>query len=126
MTITSPPPGVRRLVGTALLAVLVAPGAAWAVIRLFGLERGWMVQLVAFTPYVAAVVWAPVLVALVCRKWWLAAIAAVAAVALAACVLPRAVRDRDAGPSHGFPLTAMTINMYVGQADPDAIVRLVR
>ena len=31
----------------------VAPGAAWALLRLAGLERGPLVQAVAFTPYVA-------------------------------------------------------------------------
>ncbi|MER5704986.1 endonuclease/exonuclease/phosphatase family protein, partial [Micromonospora sp. NPDC002296] len=31
-----------------------AAGLAWAVVRLTGLERGPLVQAVAFTPYVAA------------------------------------------------------------------------
>jgi len=107
-------------------AVLVLPGLIWAAIRLFGLERGWLVQLMAFTPYVAAAVWVPVVIALVARRWLVAAIGAVAALVLAACVLPRAIPDRDRGPSTGFDLTVMTINMYIGQADPGAIVRLVR
>src|SRR3954454_12335508 len=129
MTITSTPPTtrpVKRLVATALLAGLGAPGPAWAVIRLFGLEQGRLVQLMAFTPYAAAAAWAPVLIALAARRWLIAAIGAVAALVLAACVLPRAIPDRDRGPSTGFDLTVMTINMYIGQADPGAIVRLVQ
>jgi endonuclease/exonuclease/phosphatase family metal-dependent hydrolase len=55
-----------------------------------------------------------------------AAVAAVAAVLLAACVLPRALPDADRGPMAGVRLTVMTINMYVGQADPAAVVALVR
>jgi endonuclease/exonuclease/phosphatase family metal-dependent hydrolase len=106
--------------------VLVLPGLVWAVIRLFGLEGGWLVQLMAFTPYVAAWAWVPVVIGVVARKWVVAAIGAVAAVTLTACVLPRAIPDRDRGPSTGLDLTVMTINMYVGQADPGAIVRLVR
>jgi endonuclease/exonuclease/phosphatase family metal-dependent hydrolase len=106
--------------------VLVLPGLIWAVIRLFGLEGGWLVQLMAFTPYVAGWAWVPVVIGVVARKWVVAAIGAVAAVTLTACVLPRAIPDRDRGPSTGLDLTVMTINMYVGQADPGAIVRLVR
>src|SRR5690349_19322451 len=124
MTISSTARGARTR--AALVGVLTAPGLVWAVVRLFGLERGWLVQLMAFTPYAAAAVWAPVLIALAARKWLIAAVGAAAALALAACVLPRAIPDRDRGPSAGFDLTVMTINMFIGQADPTAIVRLVR
>ncbi|WP_051807977.1 endonuclease/exonuclease/phosphatase family protein [Actinoplanes subtropicus] len=106
--------------------VLVLPGLIWAVIRLFGLERGWLVQLMAFTPYAAAAAVAPAVIALVGRRWLIATVGAVAALVLAGCVLPRAIPDRDRGPATGFGLTVMTINMYVGQADPSAIVGLVR
>ena len=129
MTITSTPAEVRpakRVVRTVLLALLVLPGLAWALIRLFGVERGYLVQLFAFTPYVAAWAWAPVVVALAARKWLVAAVAAVAALILAACVLPRALPDADRGPSTGLQLTVMTLNMYIGQADPAAVVDLVR
>ena len=129
MTITSPPSAtrpVRRLVGTVLLAGLVAPVLAWAVLRLVGGERGRLVQLIAFTPYVAAVALALLVIALVARRWLVAMLGAVATVILAACVVPRAIPDRDRGPSTGVDVTVMTINMYIGQADPGAIVRLVR
>src|SRR3954452_24238983 len=100
MTITSPPPAVRRalrLIWTVVLAGLVAPVVAWAVIRLFGLERGWMVQLVSFTPYAAAVVWLRLAIALADRRRVIAAIGVVASLTLAGCVLPRALPDRDIG-----------------------------
>lgn len=129
MTITSTPTEARpakRVVRTVLLALLVLPGLAWALIRLFGVERGYLVQLFAFTPYAAAWAWAPVVVALATRKWLVAAVAAVAALILAACVLPRALPDADRGPSTGLQLTVMTLNMYIGQADPAAVVDLVR
>jgi endonuclease/exonuclease/phosphatase family metal-dependent hydrolase len=119
-----------RITSTALWkiarVVLVFPGLIWAVVRLFGLERGWIVQLMAFTPYVAAGAWVPVAIGVAARKWLFSVIGAVAAVTLAACVLPRALPDRDRWPSTGFNLTVMTINMYIGRADPGAIVRLVR
>jgi endonuclease/exonuclease/phosphatase (EEP) superfamily protein YafD len=129
MTITSTPPEVRparRVVRAVLLALLVLPGLVWALLRLLGAERGYVVQLFAFTPYVAAWAWIPVILALLARTWLVATVAAVAAVLLAACVLPRALPDADRGPSDGAPLTVMTINMYIGQADPAAMVALVR
>jgi endonuclease/exonuclease/phosphatase (EEP) superfamily protein YafD len=129
MTITSTPPEVRparRLVRTVLLGLLVLPGLAWAVIRFFGGERGQLVQLFAFTPYVAVWAWVPVVLALAARKWLVAAVGAIAATLLTACVLPRALPDADRGPASGVRLTVMTINMYVGNADPASVAGLVR
>ena len=129
MTITSAPPGirpVRRAVRTVLLWLLVLPGLAWAVLRLFGGERGFLVQLFAFTPYVAVCAWVPAVLALALRKWLTGAVAVLAAAILAVCVLPRALPDENRGPSAGVRLRVMTINMFVGGADPAAIVKLVR
>ena len=129
MTITSTPPEVRparRLVRTVLLGLLVLPGLAWALIRLFGAERGWLVQLMAFTPYAAGWAVLAVVIALVARKWLVAAVGTVAALLLAACVLPRALPDSGRGPATGVRLTVMTLNLYIGQADPEAVVELVR
>ncbi len=123
MTIISP---ARTRTRTALLVLLVLPGLLWAVIRLLGREQGYLVQLFAFTPYAAAWAWVPVVMAIAARRWLVAAVAVVAAAVLAVCVLPRAVPDVDRGPATGVRLTVMTINMYVGAADPAAIVRLVR
>jgi endonuclease/exonuclease/phosphatase (EEP) superfamily protein YafD len=129
MTITTTPAAVhpgRRVARTVLLSLLVLPGLVWAVIRLFGWERGALVPVIAFTPYAAAWSLIPLLIAALARRWLIAVAAALAAVVLAVCVLPRAVPDRDRGPSTGVPLTVMTVNMFVGDADPAAVVRLVR
>ena len=129
MTTTSAPPGIRpgrRAARTVLLWLLVVPGLAWAVLRLFGWERGFLVQLFAFTPYVAAWAWVPAALALAVRRWSAAAAALLGAVILVACVLPRALPDVDRGPSTGVRLQVMTLNMFVGAADPAAVVRLVR
>jgi endonuclease/exonuclease/phosphatase family metal-dependent hydrolase len=128
MTITSAPRTgpAWRVAGAVLVWLLVLPGLVWAVIRLFGWERGPLVQLFAFTPYAAAWAWLPVIVAVLARKWLPAALAAGAAVILAWCVLPRAVPDADRGPSDGFRLTVMTANLFVGGADSAAVVDLVR
>ncbi|HEX7744625.1 MAG TPA: hypothetical protein VF462_05110, partial [Micromonosporaceae bacterium] len=70
-----------RLV-TAACWLVTVPGLAWAVIRVFGLERGGLVQLLAFTPYLAGWALAPLALALVLRRWPVAAVAGLATVAL--------------------------------------------
>ncbi len=129
MTITTTPSEVRpgRRVGrTALLLLLTLPALVWGAVRLLGVERGVLVQLVAFTPYAAAWSLVPLVIALLARKWLLAAVAAPATILLAVAVLPRALPDLDQGPATGMPMTVMTINMFIGAADPAAVVELVR
>ncbi len=58
----------------------VAPGVGWAAVRLLGLDRGPLVQLLAFTPYVAAGSLVPLVLALALRRRWPAVVAAVATV----------------------------------------------
>ena len=70
----------------------------------------------------------PVVVALLLRRWLVAAVAGVAALALLTAVLPRTLAgpqeaQRDA---RGQTLVVMTANLRFGRADADAIVRLVR
>ena len=108
------------------LWLLLAPGLVWAVLRLFGWERGFLVQAFAFTPYAAAWTVVPMAIALASRRWKEATASAAAVVIMAWCVLPRALPDRDRGPTRGTTITVMTINMFVGAADPAAIVKLVR
>jgi hypothetical protein len=131
MTITTSPPvarptRVRRAAWLVLLWLLVLPGAAWAVLRLGGWERGPLVQLFAFTPYVAAWSVVPAVAALATRRWLAAAVATVALALLATAVLPRAFADGDRGPQTGVKLHVMTSNMLFGGADPAQIVQLVR
>ena len=112
-----------------VVAIAVAvPWAAWALVRVFGLDvRHPLVAVMAFTPYVAATAPLPVLVALVLRRWVVAGTAAVAALALAAVVLPRAMDGPQAASAddRGPTLVVMTANLYAGQADARAVIRLV-
>jgi endonuclease/exonuclease/phosphatase (EEP) superfamily protein YafD len=113
-----------RLV-TAACWLVTAPGVAWAAIRLFGLERGGLVQLLAFTPYLAAWSLVPLVLALLLRRWPVAAAAGLATVALAAVVAPRALVD--AGPAAAGPtVRLLTANLLAGAADTAEVVRLVR
>ena len=115
----------------ALLAVALLPFAAWAAWRLLGAENGSpQVQLMAFTPYVAAASVVPLVASLATRRWWHAGAAALLAVVLGACVLPRAVPGSGAaagpGDRTGVPVRVLTANLYLGTADPGALVTRVR
>ncbi|MEU4242058.1 endonuclease/exonuclease/phosphatase family protein [Actinoplanes sp. NPDC026619] len=108
-----------------LLWVLVVPAVVWLVFRLGGWERGALVQLMAFTPYVAGWSLVPLVLAVAARRWNVAVVAFAVVLVFAVLVMPR-VRTGDPGPSQGVELHVMTSNMLIGGADPAAIVRLVR
>jgi endonuclease/exonuclease/phosphatase (EEP) superfamily protein YafD len=108
-----------------LFWLLLLPCLLWAIVRLGGWERGPLVQLFAFTPYVAGWSWLPAVLALATRRWTVGLVALAVAVALTAVVLPRALAG-GRGPADGVALHVMTSNMLFGGADPEEIVRLVR
>ncbi|MET0425053.1 MAG: endonuclease/exonuclease/phosphatase family protein [Actinoplanes sp.] len=130
MTTTAAPsdsrPARRRVAGSVLVWLLLAPGALWFAGRALGLERGLLIALFAATPLVAGWTWIPLLVAVATKRWAAAAVAGLTTVGLTALVLPRALPDADKGPSGGVALRVLTINMLYGEADPARIVRLVR
>ncbi|GAA4188470.1 endonuclease/exonuclease/phosphatase family protein [Microbispora amethystogenes] len=140
--------GCRNLLRGLLAWLVVAPFALWALLRLVpgDVHFRW-VQLVAFTPYAAlASVAAPVVALLTRRRAALVAGVAVTGV-LVACVLPRALSDRDGalpGPgraeagmaaatgtrnaqdARGPVLRVLSANLLKGSVPPAALVDLVR
>lgn len=128
MIVDAPPGPTRRRadrLGTVLCWLAVVPTTAWAAIRLAGLDRGPLVQALAFTPYVAG--WSVLALALTLalRRWWPAAIAALTAVALLGVVAPRALAAPQ--PAAGGPtVRLLTANLLAGSADPRTLVELVR
>jgi endonuclease/exonuclease/phosphatase (EEP) superfamily protein YafD len=111
----------------ALALAVLAPWAAWAAVRLLGLEPGApLIGALALTPLVAATAWLPVLLALALRSRAVAAVAALVAVALAAVVLPRALGGPQAPLAAGRSLSVMTANLRYGHGDSDAVMQLVR
>jgi endonuclease/exonuclease/phosphatase (EEP) superfamily protein YafD len=108
--------------------LLVAPLAAWVVVRLFGLERGFLlVVLVAYTPLAVAGTAIAVVAAAALRQWGAALVAAVLAAVLVVMVAPRALggpTDPEGAP--GPRLRVLTANLRVGRASPEAVVALVR
>ncbi len=110
---------------TRLLWLLCLPFALHAVLRITGVGTVFpLVQLLAFTPYVAATSVLPLGAALMTRRWWVAGAAGLVFVALLTCVAPRAVAG-DPGRSDGPRLRVLTVNLRIGGADPAAIVELV-
>jgi endonuclease/exonuclease/phosphatase (EEP) superfamily protein YafD len=129
MTITTSEPETRRrrgVSGSVLWWLFVAPAAVWAALRMLGWERGPLVQLFAFTPYVAAWALLPALVTVARRRWTHAGVALLALMGLVVAVLPRALPDADRGATTGPALHVMTSNMLAGGADAATIVSLVR
>ncbi|SDT77470.1 endonuclease/exonuclease/phosphatase family protein [Actinoplanes derwentensis] len=131
MTITEAPAVARpvrrrRLFWAVLLWLALVPAAIWLLARTFGWEAGPWVQLLAFTPYVAAWTLIPLLVALVARRWAAAAVATLIAFGFGMAVVPRSVADADRGPSAGVELRVMTANLLFSSADLNEVVRLVR
>ncbi|MBY8870858.1 endonuclease/exonuclease/phosphatase family protein [Micromonospora sp. PLK6-60] len=105
--------------------LIVAPGVAWAAVRLPGVERGPLVQLLAFTPYVAGWSLVALVAAVALRHRWAALVAGLTAVALVGVVAPRTLPG--GGPAADGPtVRLLTANLLHGAADPGALVELVR
>ncbi|MFI6780719.1 endonuclease/exonuclease/phosphatase family protein [Micromonospora sp. NPDC050276] len=120
------PPAYRNArLGTVFCWLAAAPTALWAAIRLLGLDRGPMVQALAFTPYVAGVSVLVLALTLALRRWWPAAVAALAAIALLGAVAPRALASPQ--PAAGGPtVRLLTANLLAGAGDARTLVELVR
>ncbi|WP_220139968.1 endonuclease/exonuclease/phosphatase family protein [Nocardia huaxiensis] len=115
---------VNATTRTALCALLVVPAAVVALVRLTGFERGPFVQLLAFTPYIAAWSLIPLLLMLILRRRKLAALAFLAVAIFAFTVVPRAFGSAER--ADGSSLRVLTVNMQFGAADPAALVEFVR
>ncbi|MFE0147667.1 endonuclease/exonuclease/phosphatase family protein [Nonomuraea sp. NPDC059007] len=106
--------------------ILVVPFAGWAVLRVAGVVPAWpWVPLVAFTPYVAIASVVPLALAAARRRWAAAGVAAVSCLALAGSVLPRQLPEANP-PAAGTRLRVLSVNLRVGQAEPEALLALVR
>jgi endonuclease/exonuclease/phosphatase family metal-dependent hydrolase len=106
--------------------VVLAPWLIWAVVRTFGLEAGPAIPAMTFTPYVGLISPLPLLLALVLRRWVVAAVALLVVLAFVHALLPRALAGPQPTVRDGVTVRVMAANLYVGQADPRAVVDLVR
>jgi endonuclease/exonuclease/phosphatase (EEP) superfamily protein YafD len=111
---------------TALLVVPLVPLAGLAALRLIGFDGDWYTLVaLALTPFAAAAGLLLGGLALALRRWWVGGTALVLAVALAVLVVPR-LSASDQREVHGKTLRVLASNLLYGQADPKAVVDLVR
>jgi endonuclease/exonuclease/phosphatase (EEP) superfamily protein YafD len=78
-----------------------------------------------FTPWVGIASFFVAGVAVAVRNWAAAALAGIAAVYLAAVILPRAVGGETVAAAGRPAMTVLSANVYLGSADPAALVALV-
>jgi endonuclease/exonuclease/phosphatase (EEP) superfamily protein YafD len=115
--------GVRRYWWIWAAAI---PTLLWALVRSFGLERGFpLVPMLAYTPYVAVIALLVSGVAVALRNWAAAVVAGLATLCLMAAVLPRAFGSGETIPPGATELTVLSTNIHHGTADPDAMVALI-
>jgi len=108
--------------------VAVVPAAIWALFRVAGWDTWYpATQVMAFTPYIAALSLLPLALTVLLRRWDAAIVAGLTVAVLAACVLPRWIADRDplAG-ANGGELRVLTANLRVGGGDAETLARIVR
>jgi len=99
--------------------------AAWAIVRLFGLEDGYpAVALMTYTLYVFPVAVVATILALALRQWRAAALAAFALISLGAVIAPRAIGGPD--DIQGAPVRLMSANVFRGGGDAETLVRFAR
>jgi endonuclease/exonuclease/phosphatase (EEP) superfamily protein YafD len=107
-----------------LIWAAAIPVALWAMVRAFGLEGGGLMTAAMFlTPWaaIAALFVAGVAVAL--RNW--ATGDGLATACLAGAVPPRAIGTETESPAGHETLTVLSANVFLGDADPDALISLV-
>lgn len=120
----------RRRPGGPVLTVLLAVGTAGVVamtlVRAVPADAVTPVaQVVGFTPFVAVGAVVGLVLTLLARRWVLAALLTVCVAAQAVWVVPAFVPGQ-APPDDAVSLRVMGANVWLGSADADALVDLVR
>lgn len=106
--------------------VAVIPVAAWAVVRILGLDRGFPLEAaMAFTPYVAVVAPLVLALALALQNWAAAVVALLATICFAATVLPRTIGDDTVSAAGHATVGVLAANVHEGAASPTGILHLV-
>lgn len=104
----------------------VIPIALWAAARAFDLEPGGTPTALLFlTPFAALAGLFVSGLAVALRNWAAACLAALATLYLAATVLPRSLGGETVSAAGRRTVTVLAANVYLGQADPAALVGLV-
>lgn len=117
---------MRSPAARGLAVAFVLPWLLWAAVRVFGWDAGYpLVPAISFTPYVAVASVLPLAGGILVRSRLAVALALVAVTAFAAVLLPRGLSGSTPTTAAGPVLRVATMNLYFGQADTDAVIRLV-
>jgi endonuclease/exonuclease/phosphatase (EEP) superfamily protein YafD len=109
-----------------LVWIAVLPVAGWALVRVLGLDGGFPLEaMMAFTPYAAVAALLVVGITVAAENWAASAVAALATLAFAATILPRAVGSETVPVDGHETFSVLAANVYRGKADPDDLVALV-
>jgi endonuclease/exonuclease/phosphatase (EEP) superfamily protein YafD len=116
----------RRRIEIVVAWIAAIPFAAWALIRLFGFDGGFPLEaMMPFTPYAGLAAVAAVALAFALRCRAPAVVAGLAALALAAVVLPRQFGDGTVSAEGEQTLRVLAANVHVGGASPAGFMQLV-
>ncbi|MDQ3789386.1 MAG: endonuclease/exonuclease/phosphatase family protein [Actinomycetota bacterium] len=125
--VEEPTPRRRRGSVTFLLFLLALTLLGYGVIRVLSLENtnAFLIGAMSLTPYVVAGAGVLTLVTLMLRRWVLGLAVLVMTLSLTSLLGPRYLAEEQPDTS-GPHLRIMTANLRLGQADPRALVDLVR
>ncbi|MEU1389753.1 MULTISPECIES: endonuclease/exonuclease/phosphatase family protein [unclassified Nonomuraea] len=105
---------------------VVALLAAWAALRVGGLETGsFLIQLMTVTPIGAGLAALTALLAMLRRNRPAGLSAALVGMVFIACLIPRTSGVEAGKVIDGVPLRVLSVNLF-GRADAETVVRLVR
>jgi endonuclease/exonuclease/phosphatase family metal-dependent hydrolase len=98
----------------------------YTLVRVFGWETGWvLVTTIAFVPYFILAALGGLALQLLVRHWAASIATGAAILALAAVVAPRLIEDAQP-VTDGPELTVLSVNLYVGEANLDYVIELVK
>jgi endonuclease/exonuclease/phosphatase (EEP) superfamily protein YafD len=119
----------RRFGGRKLGFVLVTLAllfVAYVVLRIAGIETDEpLIAAMALTPYVAAFGLVLGLLCVLLRRRIVGFTVLLLALALGALLVPRLLSEEQP-PADGTRLRIMSLNLYIGRADPETVVRIAR
>ncbi len=117
---------MRSPAARGLAVAFAVPWLLWAAVRVFGWDAGYpLVPAISFTPYVAVASVLPLAGGILVRSRLAIALALVAVTAFAAVLVPRGLSESAPSTAAGPVLRVASMNLYFGQADTDAVIRLV-
>jgi len=109
-----------------LIWAAVAPIVAWAIVRGFGLDRGYPLNAVmAFTPYVVVAAFLVAGVAVALRNWAAALVVTLGLAWLFALIAPRVIGSGEEPRRGDVVVGIVSANVHQGDANAAALVGLV-